>query len=238
MTKPMLKICGLKRESDVLDCMRLGVDILGFVVEYPIDVPWNLSRNQAQTLLQLVKPPQLSCLVTGGSAARIINLAEKLQPDLVQLHYHETLEDTRKIAEALLPLGTGVIKTVPSSEYEQMQQFGTNDLKIIIDSLNQTDIYAILADAREPSNAADTSTKLNPEFCRNVENLSKKPVIIAGGIDSDNISDLADQTGIYFFDIMTGVEIKPGVKNTAQITMAVAAVEKMKTDRNLIKREK
>lgn len=236
MKNKLLKICGLKRPEDVIECVRLGVDILGFVTEYPLDVPWNLNRNQTRALLQLVKAPQKSCLVTGGSADSIINLAEDLQPDLVQLHYHETLDDVRKIAQALLPLRIGIIKTVPGSEYEQIQQFGTNDLKQIIDSLNQTDIYAILADTREASNVTDASTKLNPEFCKNIKNLSKKPVIIAGGINSDNISDLASQTGICFFDIMTGVEIEPGIKNPAQIAMVVNAVEKMKTDRNFVKR--
>ena len=40
-----VKICGLMREEDVELCVNAGTDIIGFVVEYPVDVPWNLEQD-------------------------------------------------------------------------------------------------------------------------------------------------------------------------------------------------
>ncbi len=43
-----VKVCGIKREEDVTVCIRAGVDALGFVVEYPVQVPWNIGREAAK----------------------------------------------------------------------------------------------------------------------------------------------------------------------------------------------
>ena len=77
------------RRQDVELCESLGIDLLGFVVEYPREVPWNLTREQAKELMDNTKRP--TCIVTGGSTEHIIALAGKLSPDYVQLHFKETV---------------------------------------------------------------------------------------------------------------------------------------------------
>ena len=67
MRTVMVKICGLMREEDVVFCQEAGVDILGFVTEYPLPVPWNLTRQETAALLARVSLPHKSCIVTGGS---------------------------------------------------------------------------------------------------------------------------------------------------------------------------
>lgn len=39
-----VKICGITCKKAIHLCASCGADALGFVVEYPIEVPWNLSR--------------------------------------------------------------------------------------------------------------------------------------------------------------------------------------------------
>ena len=57
-----VKICGLKNENDVRLCMRLGIDILGFVTGYPLPVPWNLTQAEASALIKLIAPEQKSSI--------------------------------------------------------------------------------------------------------------------------------------------------------------------------------
>ena len=103
--RPLLKICGLMTEEDVALCCRKGVEICGFVTEYPVPVPWNLSRDRCAELLPLTRGKAQSCIVTGGELIKLRTLALRLRPDLIQLHGGESLEVTAALAEDLAPLG-------------------------------------------------------------------------------------------------------------------------------------
>ncbi|OPZ75327.1 MAG: N-(5'-phosphoribosyl)anthranilate isomerase [Firmicutes bacterium ADurb.Bin456] len=220
-----VKICGLKREDDVRLCMKPGVDILGLVVEYPLPVPWNLGRAAALQLLSLIRPPWESCIVTGGSPDKVIELAVRLRPSMVQLHYKETLGETIIISESLRKLNIGVIKTIPLVREDCICQFGTADIEAIIGELCRTNVFGLLVDSRGPSNAPANGTALDPEFCARVINLSSKPVIIAGGINAGNVSKILRQTGAGFIDVMTGVESSPGKKEARSLSGLLKAIQ-------------
>ena len=223
--KPMIKICGLMQPEDVRHCLDIGVDVLGFVTEYPLAVPWNLKREQTAALIDQVRRSAdgqaKSCIVTGGSPEFVIELATELKPDLIQLHYRESFEDARVIANKLKELGIGIIKTIPISSDARLEQFGTDDLLAVVELLNSIDIYAILIDSRGPENASKTGRKIDTKFCRQVIQAAKKPVIIAGGIRPENITEMIKETGAEIIDIMTGVEVSPGVKSFELLDRAV-----------------
>lgn len=222
-----VKICGLKNLEDIQLCMDMGIDIMGLVVDYPVPVPWNLGREEVLPLLKIIKPPHKSCIVTGGEPEKIIELAESLNPSFVQLHFRETLRDTCIIADSLKRKGIDVIKTVPPDSEEQLFQFGTTDLKIIVESLCMTSIYALLADSRTPSNACKSGADLNLDFCRQVIKYSSKPVITAGGINRGNVSDFLRKTGSKFIDIMTGVEESPGKKDARMLSSLLSEINEL-----------
>lgn len=219
-----VKICGLKQKKDVEMCMDLGVDILGFVTEYPIPVPWNLSRTGALPLLRMVRSRHRSCIVTGGAPEKVIELASSLCPSMVQLHYMETLEDTIIISEALRELNIDVIKTIPPGVEDRIYQFGTSDIETIVAELCKTNIYGLLTDSRVPANASGKGTRLDMDFCIEIINRSSKPVFIAGGINADNVCDVVTQTGTEFIDIMTGVESSPGEKDAALLSRLLLSI--------------
>ena len=221
MRTVMVKICGLMREEDVVFCQEAGVDILGFVTEYPLPVPWNLTRQEIAALLARVSLPHKSCIVTGGSPEKILELARELKPDLIQLHYRETLEDTKQILQALEPLGVGVIKTVPPDRLERIRQFGTEDLSAIASLLEKAGVYAILADSRTPENAARGSSNLDQVFFGSLMKASRKPVILAGGITPDNVTEILEKDRASFIDVMTGVEKSPGEKDHGKILQLI-----------------
>jgi len=213
-----VKICGLKHENDVRLCMDLGVNILGFVTEYPIQVPWNLTRKETLPLLKMVKPPFRSCIVTGGPCEKIIDLATYLRPDIVQLHYKETLEDTKIICDSLQKLNIDVIKTVPPKIEDRISQFNTYDIEIIAEKLCKCGVYGLLADSRTPSNASLKGCETDLDFCKQILKFSSKPVIIAGGINAENVINILKNTGAKFIDVMTGVESIPGEKDIKKLS--------------------
>ena len=224
MKRIKIKICGLKRAVDLRLCHELGVDLAGLVTEYPLPVPWNLTAAEAKALLAQVEPPLKSCLVTGGSREKIFALAERLRPGYVQLHYRESLADAAWLAGALAPFGIGVIKTLPFFPEERLGQFGTADIAACVTMLDETGIYAILADSRAPTNAAGPGTLMNLDLYRQIKALAHKPVILAGGLTTENLPAILDSATVDFIDIMTGVESSPGVKDREKLNAVIKQV--------------
>lgn len=221
MNKVKIKICGLKQFCDIKLCHQLGVDIAGFVTEYPLPVPWNLTAEETKLLLAEVRNPMKSCIVTGGTSGKIIALAENLRPGYVQLHYHETLFDAAYIARTLRPLHIGVIKTLPLSPHERLAQFGTENIRECTKLLNSTGIYAILVDTRAPSNASGHGTTVDVDLYRQIKSCTQKPLILAGGITPDNLTQFLSSAQPDIIDIMTGVENSPGVKDRQKLAFVM-----------------
>lgn len=229
---PKLKICGLMREEDVTMCCGLGVDICGFVVEYPVTVPWNLTREQCAALLTSISADSKSCIVTGGDRDKIIGLALTLKPDLVQLHYHETLGDTFSIVHALLPYGIGVIKTIPTSPSERHRQFGTEEPALCARRLCEAGVNAILVDSRGPSNAADIGTPADFSLYQRVKAATSCPVMLGGGITPENYSGIQKKAFPDAVDVMSGVECIPGIKDREKILKLIELIRLQAVDKS------
>jgi phosphoribosylanthranilate isomerase len=215
MTK--LKICGLMNASDVRLCAALGADILGFVTNYPVPVPWNLTKDQARELLSSVPREVKSCLVTGGKVEVILSLAAQLRPDYVQLHYKESLAETEDLAEALLTYGIKTIKAVPvrADGSCEMPEFST--IAAAVTALARTKIAAVLIDSRCAAAPASRSRQLDTELCRRIVQIAKKPVILSGGITGDNLGQILKNVAPFGVDILTGTEDAPGQKSKEKI---------------------
>lgn len=223
--RPGLKICGLVRQEDVSLCCRLGVEICGFVTEYPVPVPWNLSREECAALLPGVQGNTRSCIVTGGPPEKLRDLALSLRPDLIQLHGGESLETTAALAEELVPQGIRVIKTVPYAAEARLREFGTADPAACGRLLTQAGVYAALVDARGPENAAGTDLHADASLFCSVRDAAGCLTILGGGVKAENCGALIAALHPAVLDVMTGVELSPGVKSEALLTRLLAAME-------------
>ena len=223
--RPLLKICGLMREEDVALCCRKGVEICGFVTEYPVPVPWNLSRDRCAELLPLTRGKAKSCLVTGGEADKLRSLALSLRPDLIQLHAGESLELTAALAADLAPLGIGVIKTVPAAPEARLREFGTADPAACGEMLSRAGVYAALADARGPENAASAGLHADPVLFRAVRDAARCLTILGGGVKPDNCEEIIRELDPAALGVMSGVERAPGRKSEALLDSLLAAME-------------
>ena len=223
--RPMLKICGLMREEDVELCCRKGVELCGFVAEYPVPVPWNLSRERCGQLLPLVRGTSKSCIVTGGTLEKIRGLALSLRPDYVQLHGGESIGVTAALAAELALWGIRVIKTIPGSEEARRREFGTADPAACAELLDRAGVFAALVDARGPENAAGINLRADPDLFLAVQRAAGCLTILSGGVRSDNCAALIEQLHPKMLDVMTGVELSPGIKSETMLDHLLAAME-------------
>jgi len=212
--RPVVKICGFTRREDVLMCVDYGVDIAGFVVDYPRPVPWNLSAGAAKELMPDVSRPAETCVVTGGSPDKIIKLVMETQPDYVQLHFDETLADTMRLVGELGKGGVKVIKTLFPD---------TPDLEKTAARFCAAGVYALLFDPRAPNNAISGGAADVNAFIK-LRQAVDCPVIIAGGITPENAAEIVRTSGASIIDLMTGVESRPGVKDKAKVASLFKAL--------------
>ena len=204
------------RLEDVRICVRHGVDIAGFVVDYPKPVPWNLSVQSAKELISAASGSVETCVVTGGPPDKILSLIAETHPDYVQLHSGETLADTLRLAGELGKSSVKIIKALFPD---------TPDLEKTAVDFCEAGVFALLFDPRTPDNAAHGG-EADIAAYRRLQSAVSCPVILAGGLTPENVAELVLKTGAPIIDLMTGVETRPGAKDEAKVIALFEAVEK------------
>ncbi|MGE4353304.1 MAG: hypothetical protein AB7D36_04375 [Oscillospiraceae bacterium] len=224
MTK--LKICGMMHEDDVAFCCKAGVDILGFVVEYPTSVPWNLARESAAPLIARVDNRTKSCMVTGGEREKILALARMLHPDFIQLHYRESFDDTCFLTNSLMKLGIAVIKAIPvrSDGSYDLSEFASPEEAA--KELSAAGVDMLLLDSRCADSPQAGSRKLNFDLYERVCRASSVPVVLAGGLCSRCLGEVIRLFSPPAVDILTAAEYSPGVKHRGEIRKLVDIVSR------------
>jgi phosphoribosylanthranilate isomerase len=202
------------RAQDVQMCIRHGADMVGFVVEYPRPVPWNLSAAEAKELIATVGKPTQTCVVTGGSPEHVLRIATATQPDFIQLHGGETLEDTACLVGELEKRGIKVIKALFPD---------TPDLEKTAADFCAAGVHALLFDPRTPNNASHSGTADLPAYQR-LRHAATCPAILAGGITPENAAQIVRQTKARMIDLMSGVEISPGIKDETKVAALFQAL--------------
>jgi len=204
------------RAQDVQMCAQHGADILGFVVEYPRPVPWNLSVAKAKELMAAVRRPSETCAVTSGSPDHVLHIAAETKPDYIQLHGNETLEDTAYLVSELGKRGIRIIKALFPD---------TPDLEKTAADFCAAGVYAVLFDPRTPNNAKHSGTADLSAY-QKLRHAVDCPAILAGGINPENAAEIARQTKAQMIDLMTGVEISPGIKDETKVIALFQALPK------------
>jgi phosphoribosylanthranilate isomerase len=228
MDKVIVKMCGFMREEDVDAGIRQSVDILGFVVDYPVPVPWNMELARAEELIKHFRDAAGSslatgcCVVTGGPVDKILNFERTLHPDYIQLHYKETADDIRALkAEGIT---AKIVKTVPLKPEERQAQSGRSDIAECAKVFEEAGADIVLVDARGPENASSSANLIDAELYKAVKQAVTIPVMAAGGITPENVRDIVDILQPDIIDMMTGIEISPGVKSEERIESIMRGV--------------
>jgi phosphoribosylanthranilate isomerase len=192
-----IKICGIKSERDLAMVVNAGVEAVGFITEVPVDSPRKISISEASRLISKVPVFVTSVLVimpkNADEAIRMINEAK---PTAVQIHNALPLADMRKIRET----GVKIIKTILVSERA--------DTKTLIDQINRFSgiADAVLLDTAVGGKTGGTGVSHNWELSGKLVLGASMPVILAGGLNSSNVSEAIQCVHPYAVDTASGVE--------------------------------
>ena len=210
-TKIQIKVCGITRVEDAIGVCQSGVDAIGLVF-YPPS-PRNLTYDQAKKIRDLL-PENISAVavVVDPSDRMLENIEKKVNPDLVQFHGSES---PTRCKDAGMPY-IKAIRVQASSKMEQAVH-------------DYADARAVLLDTYHPMRVGGTGVAFSWDSVPKL----KLPLILAGGLHSENVTDAIRLMQPCAVDVSTGVESVPGRKNVNAVREFVQAVRKFEHDKKI-----
>jgi phosphoribosylanthranilate isomerase len=204
-----VKICGITNIGDACWAAECGADALGFIF-YPKS-PRYVAPERAKEILQKVP----------GSIGRVgvfvnqeIDVVKEIVGfcglHLIQLHGDESSQYCSQFPRSSL------IKTVSHWAEEDIQK------------LDDYSVRAILVDAHEPGRYGGTGEESDWALALKVK--KKHPLILAGGLDKENIERAIETVRPCAVDINSGVEISPGKKDRYRIREIMEIIRVTDTD--------
>ena len=199
-----IKICGLTREADVAAAVAAGADAIGFVC-YPKS-PRYVAPLRLRALGREVGVFASPVLLFVNASSDLIEGALEMMPNaLLQFHGAEHEPACSRYQRPY-------IRSVAMTEQTDVALF-ENEF---------ASAAALLADAPTDDFGGSGQTF-------NWSRLPKqrgKPLVLAGGLNVDNVGAAIAEVRPYAVDVSSGVEQQPGRKSTTKIEEFIAAVRR------------
>jgi phosphoribosylanthranilate isomerase len=214
-----VKICGLRKEEDILVCVEAGADYLGFVVDVPSS-PRNLSVDVAQILMRKVPDHAGKVVVTvqphGQTEKRLSFILRKLAPDAIQLHGH-ALHGSPMIRQDFPEVK--FIKALPIQDESSVAEGVASSMSF----------DGVHADSYGNGQDGGTGRTHNWSLSARLRNLIEPvPLTLAGGLSEHNVAEAIRIVRPFAVDVSSGVESSLGVKDGRKIIQFVRIAKEAK----------
>ena len=209
-----ITICGLRREEDVAYANEVRPDYVGFILS--AGFRRSITRETARNLKSKLDPGILAVGVfVDEEPEKITEYLEENVIDVAQLHGRESEEDICYIKAVT---GKPVIKALKMSEDPRMNRF------MIEAWLDSAADYLLFDSGMGSGKTFDWN--LLDELMQDVGGELPKPFFMAGGLATDNLSEVERRWRPYAADLSSSVETD-GVKDLEKMQKAVLAVREL-----------
>ena len=198
-----IKICGITNSKNALDAVDLGVDALGFV--FFGESPRYIEPKKARKIINLLPSFVLRVgLFVNTSKEEVLSAISDSSVNVLQFHGDE---DEQFCNQFNLPY----IKATSFQDGVNLLEY----CKLFTSS------SAILIDTYSENMRGGTGKTFNWDLLPKELPL---PLIVAGGLDSGNVSSLINSINPYGVDVSGGVESDKGVKDYTMMKNFVLGV--------------
>jgi phosphoribosylanthranilate isomerase len=191
-----VKICGITNKEDALCAAKCGAAALGFIF-YPSSPRYIKPADVRKIIKALPDEVVKVGVFVNEKAAQVKKVMKYCTLDMIQLHGDELPEFCREF-----PVSR-VIKAVELK----------NEADLVY--ANSYHVGAILVDSRHAGLYGGTGKKANWELALRLKN--KKPLILSGGLNEDNIVQAIKDVAPHALDINSGVELSLGKKDHVKL---------------------
>tara|TARA_B110000196_G_scaffold153871_1_gene132506 strand:+ start:171 stop:794 length:624 start_codon:yes stop_codon:yes gene_type:complete len=198
-----IKICGITNSKNALDAVDLGVDALGFV--FFGESPRYIEPKKARKIINLLPLFVLRVgLFVNASKEEVLSAISDSSVNVLQFHGDE---DEQFCNQFNLPY----IKAISFQDGVNLLEY----CKLFTSS------SAILIDTYSENMKGGTGKTFNWDLLPKELPL---PLIVAGGLDSGNVSSLINSINPYGVDVSGGVESDKGIKDYTMMKNFVLGV--------------
>jgi phosphoribosylanthranilate isomerase len=199
-----VKICGLMEPEDVERACKAGVDMIGVIVDAP--TRRSVTSKRAMDLFSIV-PRSVSkvAVIVDKSVDDAVRIVHELNPDCLQTHSSMSAAKLKEIKDA-----TGVkimaVVGVPQ-KVEDPQEIMARALEI------STVADFVLTDTEHVGAGGGTGLVHDWNVSRSIRETIDRPLILAGGLNPNNVREAIEFVKPYGVDVASGVESMVGKKD-------------------------
>ncbi len=192
-----IKICGITNRDDGLFAIEHGAHYLGFI--FYDQSPRYIAPNLLKELIGELYGIKKVGVFVNKPVDDIINIIEICELDVVQLHGEESDDYIYKLKD----FGVEVWRAFGLRCEADVQKAAVCKAdKVLVDSITEKEY-------------GGTGILSNWELAYKIAR--KRDVILAGGLNPDNVVEAIKTVKPFGIDVSSGVELKPGKKDLAKL---------------------
>jgi phosphoribosylanthranilate isomerase len=191
-----VKICGITRVEDALVAAQAGAHAIGLIF-YPGSarlVSHDFARSVVNALPAFVTPVALFVDANSAEVARVI---AEVKPQLLQFHGNEPPEFCTSFGLPYIK----AVKVRPGVDLLQYARHYQTAKGLLLDAF---------VDGSHGGTGSSFDWKLIPDRL-------PLPLILAGGLNQDNVADAIRRVRPWAVDVSSGVETAKGIKDAAKV---------------------
>jgi phosphoribosylanthranilate isomerase len=191
-----VKICGMTRRQDADFAAKSGADAIGLVF-YPPS-PRAVSIAQARDVVADLAPfVSVVALFVDPTPELVLECLEALPIDIIQFHGDEPAMFCEQFGKPYIK----AIRMKPGTELSALTE-------------HYASAKALLLDAYQPGVPGGTGQTFDWSMIADVD----MPLILAGGLNADNVKQAIQQVRPFAVDVSGGVESEKGIKSHEKIS--------------------
>ena len=216
LATPVIKICGVTRQEDLVMLAREGVNMVG--LNFVPTSPRCLHFDQGQRLAEQAHKLGIAVVsvVRNAAASDLAQLLRSVKVDFLQLHGDELPGMLAAVADEVSGPLPPIIRALSWSGRKEEEHLATAWQQFAAHHPGQ--LAAWLVDAYAPAAGGGTGrladwSQLTPRPML----LAGCPLILAGGLGPHNVADAIRSVRPAGVDTASGVEVSPGIKDADRV---------------------
>ncbi|MDO8522057.1 MAG: phosphoribosylanthranilate isomerase [bacterium] len=206
----IIKICGIRSEEDALAALAAGADALGFHVgltgaRAPLE-----SENAAKIIAKLPASVSSVMVTSVVESERLIELARATGAKILQLYGDATPETILQVKKALAVQVWKVLNVADENSIAEAKKYEKAADAIALDTLN-----------KETGVRGGTGRTHDWNISRKIVESISIPVILAGGLNPDNVEEAIKTVNPYAVDVNSGVSNPDGTKDLEKVKLFI-----------------
>ncbi|MBQ7308104.1 MAG: phosphoribosylanthranilate isomerase [Clostridia bacterium] len=204
----IVQIAGIKNTKEALECVDCGVDAIGLLVGRMHESNDFISEEKAKEIIDNLPAFVFSVMITHlEDGDEIVRIAKYINCNTIQLHSQIKESEVEKIKKQLPYIK--LLRLIHISS--------TGEITTDINSMKYVDAYFLDSFNPVTNQVGGTGLTHNWDIDKKLCSTLNKPVIIAGGLNPDNVAQAIKHSQPFGVDVNSGTKAENGFRDMKKV---------------------